>query len=166
LEDIPGKEITDKNGNRLKLCEKCNTPIHLRGALITCMSGCYIGEINWRPEFSDEKPNEENGFNPVVTKMCPKCKLDGYLYFEDGDSWYKEPCDVCGGKGSFKEKKFSECDEPIALEVNEDGGTKCPKCNFRFKITDPNVWSGDRHKRCGQRLIVPDNWLLYWPERS
>jgi hypothetical protein len=166
LEDIPGEEITDKHGNRLKLCKKCHTPVHLKGALITCMNDCYIGEINWRPEFSDEKPTEENGFNPVVTKMCPKCKLDGYLYFKDGDSWYKEPCDVCGGIGSFKEKKYTEGDEPLVLEVSEDGRTKCPKCKFRFKITDPNVWSGDRHKRCGQKLIAPDNWLIYWPGKS
>lgn len=166
MKNIPGNKIIDKFGNHLKLCDTCNTPVHLKGALITCMNNCYIGQINWRPEFSDEQPSEENGYNPVITKMCKTCKLDGYIYFKGGESWYKKPCDVCAGKGSIKEKKYETNDEAITLEVTEDGRAKCPKCNFKFKVTDQSIWSGNRHKRCGKKLNLPDNWLLYFPEKS
>lgn len=166
MENIPGKTITDKFGNSIKLCEKCGVPVHMSGSVITCLNGCYLGEIYSRPDLKDEQPSEQNNFNPLITKMCPACKREGFLYFEDGDSWYKLKCEKCGGKGTYKEPMFTAGDEPVLLEVNDEGWSKCPKCGFRFKITDPKVWVGDRHNRCGQRLVTPDNWLLYWPDKS
>ncbi len=44
--------------------------------------------------------------------------------------------------------------EAITLTVGETGWTRCPNCNFRFKVTDPNAFDGRYHNRCGQRLKI------------
>ena len=164
LDDIPGKTILDKYGNSIKLCEKCEVPVLLDGAIITCKNGCYIGEINWRPR--NQKATEENDYNPTVTKMCSECRLEGRIYFQEDGCWCVKECSKCDGVGSIEEKMYSDCDTTVMLEVNEKARTKCPKCHFTFFINDPNVWLGDRHRRCGQKLEVPKDWLLYWPAKS
>jgi hypothetical protein len=43
-----------------------------------------------------------------------------------------------------------------ALEAKKNllGQIKCPGCGIRFKMSDRSVWTGYRHKSCGQRLLI------------
>ncbi|HVF10677.1 MAG TPA: hypothetical protein VNA16_07735, partial [Abditibacteriaceae bacterium] len=40
----------------------------------------------------------------------------------------------------------------IDAVVDTEGWLKCPCCGWRFTIKDKNVWTGRRHKRCGQKI--------------
>jgi hypothetical protein len=43
-----------------------------------------------------------------------------------------------------------------ALEAKRNllGQIKCPGCGTRFKMSDRRVWTGYRHKSCGQKLLI------------
>ena len=166
LEDLPGKTVIDKFGNKIKFCTKCEVPVFLDGAVITCKNGCYLGEINWRPSGRQTRASEENDFNPSVTKMCQECRLEGRMYFVENGNWYSEICSSCGGKGTLVEKLYNDDGSCELLDVDEKGRAKCPNCNGTFFIRDPNVWLSSRHRKCGQKLKVPEEWKSLLPNRN
>ena len=43
---------------------------------------------------------------------------------------------------------------PLEAQRNLLGQIKCPGCGVRFKMADRQVWTGYRHKSCGQRLVI------------
>ena len=43
---------------------------------------------------------------------------------------------------------------PEQVTVDNNGWVRCPKCLFKFKLSDRNAWDGKRHKRCLQPLQV------------
>ena len=101
---------------------------------------------------------KENDHNPIVQKLCPKCKGNS-RWSTDIDSVHSDyMCIHCRGVGSINEpsKLFEDEKEIVCLQPNEKGWIDCPNCNRRFKPSDPNVWSGWRHL-CGQRIKIEEN---------
>ena len=150
----------DKYGNDLTLCAKCNVPVIVQGAAIKCLNGCHIGDVDY---IRDEYPCEQNNYNPLQIKMCSKCGGDGKEYFKEDDVWCVKACEQCNGQGVFRLKKYSGEDElalacALPLDVNAEGWARCPKCNFQFQVRDKNVWLDGRHKRCGQKLKLPEDY--------
>lgn len=47
--------------------------------------------------------------------------------------------------------------EPIEAAVYQLNWVKCPQCGWRFCLKNTSSWSGERHRRCGQRLRLIDN---------
>ncbi len=45
-------------------------------------------------------------------------------------------------------------DETLEAVVYQDNWIKCPNCSFRFCLNNLGSWSGQRHRRCGQRLKI------------
>lgn len=43
-------------------------------------------------------------------------------------------------------------DEPMEATVYQENWVKCPKCGGRFCLNNISSWSGERHRKCGQRL--------------
>lgn len=150
----PSKTIKDRYGNEIEICKKCRVPVRLQDTAIKCMNGCLLGCIDCAP---NEFPSPSNSYNPWVRNTCQACGGDWNEFFQEEGEWCVKSCDTCQGKGSFVVKKHSEAEaaslsQPLPLDVDDKGWTRCPGCNFRFMVTDPNVWQGDRHKRCSQRL--------------
>jgi hypothetical protein len=71
----------------------------------------------------------------------------------------REKCSECDGKGVTGEVEpyFTNENPEVDASVRADG-TTCPTCGWRFRLSDPNAWTGRRHLRCGQklRLVEPD----------
>ena len=154
-EMMPSKTIKDRYENELDICKKCNVPVRIQSGIFKCMNGCILGHLNY---VRDEYPSRSNNYNPLTLKFCHVCRGDGKEYFQEDGEWCVKPCDACQGKGSFQVKKHSEAEEtalsqPLPLDVDDEGWTRCPRCNFRFMVTDPNVWLEDRHRRCNQKLV-------------
>jgi len=40
----------------------------------------------------------------------------------------------------------------LDARVDPDGWTRCPKCGYRFALSNGGVWDGKRHKSCGTYL--------------
>lgn len=43
-------------------------------------------------------------------------------------------------------------DEPLEATIYQENWVKCPKCGGRFSLNNISSWSGERHRKCGQRL--------------
>jgi len=152
-------EVSDKYGNKLTLCAKCKVPIAQRGTVHQCMNGCYIGETYFVP---NERPCAENNYNPLEIHFCQRCHGDGREYFKEDSLWCAKPCEQCQGNGVFRLRKYDkETEEALSrampVFVDDEGWTKCPRCNFKFFARDEAVWTNGHHKRCGQKLCISAN---------
>lgn len=157
----PTDLIHDKYGNQFELCKKCRVPVILDGIEFKCMNGCVLGSAYVVSR--DEWPSPDNNYNPTLFTNCSKCKGSGNSFFREAEDWCAKECDQCNGKGYFRNKKYSSEEEinlsqPIIVAVNNEGQTYCPKCELSFYVTDKNVFSLDRHLRCGQKLMIPNAW--------
>lgn len=149
-------EVSDKFGNKLALCAKCKVPVARRGAVHQCLNGCYIGESLFVPS---EHPCEENNFNPLELGFCAPCHGDGREFFKEDGFWCAKPCKKCQGDSVFRRRKYDEetedaLSQEISVILDDEGWTKCPRCNFQFFARDEAVWRNGRHKRCGQKLRI------------
>ena len=115
-------------------------------------------EVFWSAEpatfFTDE-----NDHNPTVLEDCPRCAgtgrvagtetIDAELVSHTGAL-----CPRCeGAKTTGEVVPFFADDAPaVDVVVRPDGWLKCPRCGKHFSSGDQNVWTGRRHKRCGQKL--------------
>ena len=107
---------------------------------------------------------DENDHNPFILEDCPNChgqgEVDIYRPQDDGGYYLLDECPVCSGSGTTEEIVRYHDNSPgndapiIDVKTNSEGWIKCPCCSWRFTIKDPEVWTGSRHKRCGQRLNV------------
>lgn len=147
--------VKDRYGNTLEICKKCKVPARIQCGIFKCINGCIFGHLDYMPI---KDPSKSNSYNPLKLVHCQSCYGDGKDYFKEDGEWCVKPCDTCQGKGSFQVKKYSETEEaalsqPLPLDVDDEGWTRCPRCNFRFMVKDPNVWLEDRHRRCSQKLV-------------
>ena len=44
--------------------------------------------------------------------------------------------------------------KPVEVTPYMEGWLQCPGCERRFAMYDPHRWDGERHKMCGQRIVV------------
>ena len=71
--------------------------------------------------------------------------------------------------------KPTKCAKRAAVEVETcvPGWVKCPGCNRRFALKDPNKWDGKKHLSCGQKIIPtgqlkelpPVKWWEFWRKK-
>ncbi len=104
--------------------------------------------------------NDENDHNPLVLEECAHCHgtghVDIYEQGEDFEQYVLEECPVCSGAGITGEvvPYFDNVAPAMDVKARDDGWAKCPRCGWRFSLSDAAVWTGLRHKRCGQKLNV------------
>ena len=52
-------------------------------------------------------------------------------------------------------KSAKERSKKVSVTPNIRGVVKCPKCGFKLNVLKvSSAWNGEKHKRCGQRLMV------------
>ena len=99
-----------------------------------------------------------NDHNPVYRDECERCGGFGTLFVVRYDQPRRKQddlvCPDCDGTGQVEKKRFDNDSPPAEADVGADGWVKCPRCRWRFATHDRNAWTGYRHKRCGQRLIL------------
>jgi len=95
--------------------------------------------------------------NPLILQDCLACGGAGDRCIEDGQVAAFHECEACAGVGTtyLVVPYFSNDAPEVVVQVDADGWTKCPCCARRFSVRDPNAWTGLRHVRCGQRLVLP-----------
>jgi len=42
--------------------------------------------------------------------------------------------------------------EPMEAVLFQSNWIKCPQCGWKFCLSNTSSWTGERHRRCGQRL--------------
>jgi hypothetical protein len=106
------------------------------------------------PRRSEARFTEENDHNPTVLQDCPRCYGSGKACEESAGCAELFLCPDCDGSGITGETEpyFSSSEPPIDAVPNRHGWLKCPKCGWRFLLTDPNAWTGKRHLKCGQKI--------------
>ena len=147
-----GQCVRSNLGQHLHWCTKCQSLVVQRGHGLACNNRCL--QVHMDFGIRGEKASPENGFNPVVARLCGSCCGEGFLYTkkENETVWNAAKCSPCSGSGWITGLAYEETN-PGTVLLDASGWTRCPKCNFRFKASDPNVMIGDRHKRCGQRVV-------------
>ena len=92
---------------------------------------------------------------------CPECRGTGKSCTRSitrkGICYTLRVCVSCGRTGvTGRLVRCFDNDSPaVELVANENGFVTCPTDGCRrFTITDPDAWTGLRHKKCGQKLIV------------
>jgi DnaJ-class molecular chaperone len=103
--------------------------------------------------------SEENDHNPIVLQDCATCHGTGKVcrHFktkEGGECIARDECPSCAGQGVTGELEpyFSNDQPERPADCRSEGRVQCPSCSRRFRITDPNAWTGKRHMRCGQKI--------------
>jgi hypothetical protein len=99
-----------------------------------------------------------NDHNPSYRDECERRGGFGTLFIVK----YNQPrrtendlvCPDCGGSGEIEKKLFDNDAPPAEAVLGVDGWLTCPRCRWRFSTRDTNAWTGYRHKKCGQRLIL------------
>jgi hypothetical protein len=110
------------------------------------------------PPLSELTFTSENDHNPSYTVECSRCNGFGKLFtfrFEqqrraDDD----RPCPTCRATGWVQKFLFDNENLPVEVDLSQDGWVKCPCCGWRFSVTDKRIWTGYRHKKCGQRIVL------------
>lgn len=99
---------------------------------------------------------DENDHNPLILEECPRCHGTGQvdIYDENTSIYALEVCPDCLETGITGEvvPYFENLSPAMEATKRDDGWTKCPRCGWRFSARDSAVWTGLRHKRCGQKL--------------
>ena len=112
------------------------------------------------PRRANASFTDENDHNPLILADCPRCSGRGKVCTEEWQGNVQtvslDECPICSGSETTEEIiRYFENDTPaIDVKADEDGWVKCPCCRWKFTIRDLNVWTGRRHKRCGQKLNV------------
>jgi hypothetical protein len=108
------------------------------------------------PRRSEAQFSDENDHNPLVLEDCPKCGGVGRFCVERPGEAALGACEECGGLGTTgKVVPYYRDEEPVAeAEVDSLGWVTCPTCGWRFAVKDSAVWTGRRHKRCGQKIMM------------
>lgn len=100
----------------------------------------------------------ENDHNPGYTEECERCGGFGTLFIVRYDQPHRTeddlPCPDCAATGRIEKRLFNNETLPANADVGADGWVKCPSCGWRLSTRDRNAWTGYRHKKCGQRLIL------------
>ena len=104
----------------------------------------------------------------------------GLLWDPQSDAHLSIPEAIAEAESAIRDLKLNEylflkpdkCAKraPIEVETCVPGWVKCPGCNRRFALKDPNVWDGKKHLSCGQKIIPtgqveelpPRKWWQFW----
>ena len=94
--------------------------------------------------------------NPLVLEDCVTCHGSGDGCVEEGGKAVLAECRDCSGTGVTDAlvPYFTNDAPPCFVSPGGDSWVTCPCCRFRFSPRDKRVWSGLRHFRCGQRLLL------------
>ena len=113
------------------------------------------------PTRDEAEFTEENDHNPQIRKICPECKGCGKRDIKgelpDGTrTWTLTLCKGCAGKGWVEgtQKFFENDSEAMPVKVSAMGYVQCPCCGWKFSIKDKHRWTGRRHIRCGQKIML------------
>lgn len=100
--------------------------------------------------------DEENDHDPLVLEPCPTCGGRGTSCHERDGIAQLEECEECDGEGTTFRlvRYFSNAAPIVAAAVDDDGWATCPGCQHRFSTHAATSWTGRRHMRCGQRLML------------
>jgi hypothetical protein len=116
------------------------------------------------PKRKDAVFTEENDHNPLIQKECPSCcgygKRDIPMKQHSEIVGYSlAACSECKGTGIIKGvQQYFENDNPeMEAEIDGSGWVKCSNCGIRFATYDRHRWTGRRHLRCGQKLVLKRN---------
>jgi hypothetical protein len=101
---------------------------------------------------------DENDHNPLVLEKCPDCRGTGKnCYFVETEmTYYTDVCSTCDGDCYTGElvRQFDNDAKPLEASLNSHGWVTCPGCGTRFTVTNKRSWSGRRHLKCGQKIIL------------
>lgn len=94
--------------------------------------------------------------NPLVLEDCAACHGSGHRCVEESGMAVLSECQACSGGGiTERVVPYFDNDAPSSpVRLGDDGWVTCPCCSHRFSPEDANAWSGLRHFRCGQRLLL------------
>ena len=112
------------------------------------------------PRKSEAKFTDDNDHNPTVLLDCPNCygsgKASDYAVIDGVQHQALVACDACGGLGVTGEigPCFQHDSTPVEARADAKGWVTCPGCLWRFAMHDAKAWTGRRHLRCGQKIIV------------
>lgn len=108
------------------------------------------------PRPSEAVFTDENDHNPTVLKECPTCRGSGLVCNESEGMASTDVCPECDRTGVIAETRpyFTNDSSEVEASPGPDGWLKCPACGYRFSPNDRRVWTGRRHKRCGQKIRV------------
>lgn len=94
--------------------------------------------------------------NPLVLEDCQSCAGRGQRCLEaDGVAAFSD-CPDCNTSGVTHRlvPYFTNDAAPLSATLDAESWTTCPHCAHRFSTNDSNAWTGLRHVRCGQKLIL------------
>jgi hypothetical protein len=103
---------------------------------------------------------DEDDHNPFILADCPDCYGSGRSCVSktDGDTRTVSltGCSACDSTGTTGEvvRYFADDLAEVIVKVDNDGWLSCPNCTRRYTIRDTNVWTGRRHKTCGQKIKI------------
>src|SRR5262245_26746988 len=88
-----------------------------------------------------ERPNKD--YVDVVFDLAKTDWRDLLLAAGHGESYDER----AWAEKTILERPGIVFEEPTqkTLKVDERGWARCPTCNFRFKLSDPNAWDGTMH---------------------
>lgn len=122
---------------------------------LRCIKNARLYPCRGEATFTDE-----NDHNPLVLARCPKCGGHTTIGIAGPPGIESDvTCPACGGAGTNFEVEpyYPEAvskSELIDVAPNAHGWLECPRCNRRFLPTDGNVWTGLRHRPCGQKIRI------------
>ena len=112
-----------------------------------------------KKKFAEESEfTDRNDHNPLVPERCPNCQGAGTRCVESSSPTTVtvscEECLHCRGTGkSGKTVRLFDNDNPeMELNIYSDVWIKCPNCEQSFALKDESIWTGRRHKKCGQKI--------------
>jgi hypothetical protein len=108
------------------------------------------------PPLSELAFTSGNDHNPSYTDECSRCngfgKLFTFRFDQRRGADDDRPCPDCGTTGRVVKHLFNNDTFPIQVTTGHDGWVTCPCCGWRFSTQDKRIWTGYRHRKCGQRL--------------
>jgi len=120
--------------------------------------------MNWFSRFISSR-GEQREF-ALRSKRCPTCgvwlvgwteskwQLDEQGNHSSHSIALKAKCPNCQ-KLTVAEPWVPDNDnEPLLVLPFASSWVKCPQCGWKFSLEEPTSWSGERHLKCGQRLII------------
>jgi len=88
-------------------------------------------------------------------KRCPICgsQFVGRTFCENYALGIEVRCPQCK-RCTVEDHGIPDNDNPPAHTTPyRENWVKCPQCRWRFPLEEP-YWNGERHRPCGQRIII------------
>jgi len=108
--------------------------------------GMFVFEISAQLAHFTAKKVDGNNLNKIIDAAF---LAGGILYDPQTNQRYD-------GVEREKKKKPHHDSAPMTPANLKEGWIKCPGCGFKLQWSNLAVWQGNRHKRCGQRIVRGD----------